>query len=145
MIACQNCGQSNTSDTNFCRFCGNRLAAPPPQAQQQASYAQPAAPRPYAWKTDEFQTNAEARRTGPVGLSQQAHAAPAAFNPGQVAQNFRCPRCSTTFPPRVERQISTGGWITFAVLLVVFFPLFWIGLLIKEDVVQCQGCNLKLN
>jgi DNA-directed RNA polymerase subunit RPC12/RpoP len=78
-------------------------------------------------------------------LTSAAAAAPAAYQSGQFAQSFRCPRCSTTFPPRVERRISTGGWITFAVLLVVFFPLFWIGLLIKEDVVQCQGCNLKLN
>jgi hypothetical protein len=46
--------------------------------------------------------------------------------------------------PRIERRISTAGWVTFAVLLVVFFPLFWIGLLIKEDVPVCLACNSKL-
>lgn len=145
MIACHHCGQANTPDTNFCRYCGNRLSATAPQPQR-AQDSPPTAPRPYAWKTDEFQTTTEARRTSPVGLSQAASApAPAPYNAAHVAQSFRCPRCATTFPPRVEKRISTGGWITFAVLIVVFFPLFWIGLLIKEEVVQCQGCNLKLN
>ena len=49
------------------------------------------------------------------------------------------------YTPRIERRISTAGWITFAVLLVFFFPLFWIGLLIKEDAVVCQTCNLRVN
>ena len=46
--------------------------------------------------------------------------------------------------PRMERKISTGGWITFAVLLVTIFPLFWIGLLIKEDVHTCPACNMRV-
>nr|AUN37236.1 hypothetical protein [uncultured bacterium] len=46
--------------------------------------------------------------------------------------------------PRIERRISTAGWITFAVLLVFFFPLFWIGLLIKEDVPVCSNCLSKV-
>jgi hypothetical protein len=46
--------------------------------------------------------------------------------------------------PRLERKISTAGWITFAVLLVFFFPLFWIGLLIKEDVHICPACNTQV-
>jgi hypothetical protein len=49
------------------------------------------------------------------------------------------------FLPRMERRISTAGWITFAVLLVFFFPLFWIGLLIKEDVRICPACNTKIS
>ncbi len=114
-----------------------------------------AAPRPYAWKTDEFQTQNEARKTAPTGLDQTA-----AFNQGNqnyrpvalayaqpqhIAQPFRCPQCMSTYPPRIERRISTAGWITFACLLVFFFPLFWIGLLIKEDAMICQTCNAKLN
>jgi hypothetical protein len=46
--------------------------------------------------------------------------------------------------PKIEKRISTAGWITFAVLLVFFFPLFWIGLLIKEEVQVCQVCSSKL-
>jgi hypothetical protein len=46
--------------------------------------------------------------------------------------------------PQIERSISTAGWIVFAVLLVVFFPLFWVGLLIKEDVHVCPACKTRL-
>jgi hypothetical protein len=41
----------------------------------------------------------------------------------------------------MERKISNAGWVVFAVLLVTFFPLFWIGFLIKEDVPVCPVCN----
>ena len=115
------------------------------------------APRPYAWKTDEFQTQNEARKTIPTDRiksdTEQFNQASQGYRPAplmyqqnqQMGQPFRCQMCLSQFPPRVERRISTAGWITFAVLLVVFFPLFWIGLLIKEDVQICQSCNSKVN
>ena len=62
----------------------------------------------------------------------------------QFVTAFRCPSCGTHYPPVLERKISTAGWITFAVLLVTVFPLFWIGLLIREDVPVCQVCQAKL-
>ncbi|MGI8669729.1 MAG: LITAF-like zinc ribbon domain-containing protein [Aridibacter sp.] len=65
--------------------------------------------------------------------------------PQNMNYAYRCPRCAGQQTPRFERKISTAGWIIFAVLLVVFFPLFWIGLLIKEDVQFCSVCNLRLN
>ena len=49
------------------------------------------------------------------------------------------------FTPRLERRISTTGWVLFAVFLVVFFPLFWIGLLVKEDVWICPSCMRRIN
>lgn len=113
------------------------------------------APRPYAWKTDEFQTLSEPRKTGyaepartgdqpPAIPTEPQQRAPMVYQPLHLNQPFRCPHCQSQFPPRIERRISTAGWITFAVLLVVFFPLFWIGLLIKEDVYVCQGCNTRV-
>ena len=153
MNPCQNCGKLNTPETNFCRFCGTKFTAPVPQMSANP-YDHAAPPRPYAWKTDEFQTQNEARKTAPTGFDQTAtmnanpqyRPAPLAYSqPQQFAQSFRCPNCMSTYLPRVERRISTAGWITFAALLVFFFPLFWIGLLIKEDVMICQSCNTKLN
>lgn len=114
------------------------------------------APRPYAWKTDEFQTQAEPRKTIPIdrmkpqtealnSANQNYRPAPLAYSqPQQFGQPFRCPHCMSPYSPRMERRISTAGWITFSVLLVMFFPLFWIGLLIKEDVRVCQTCNSKI-
>jgi ribosomal protein L40E len=148
MSVCRNCGQSNAGDTNFCRFCGTRMAL---QAEPAVSPFGFTAPRPYAWKTDEFQTKAEARRTPsshaqPAILSRESHESvlPSQFSGYQPIEAFRCPRCTSQVQPRVERRISTTGWIVFAVLLVLFFPLFWIGLLIKEDVRVCRSCDARV-
>jgi RNA polymerase subunit RPABC4/transcription elongation factor Spt4 len=153
MIKCQNCGNVNTDENKFCRFCGTRFLLQ--QESPQTPYDL-AAPRPYAWKTDEFSTQSEARRTidstiplgkqggtAPIGQYQPQHLA--YQQPQHLSQPYACPHCRSHFLPRVERRISTAGWITFAVLLVFFFPLFWIGLLIKEDVRVCPGCNSKVS
>jgi len=155
MNPCQNCGKLNTPETNFCRFCGTKFVV-----QQMPVNDSPydySAPRPYAWKTDEFQAQNDPRPTRPAerpepatqqfnGVNQNYRPAPLAYQqPQQFARPFRCPQCMSQFLPRMERRISTAGWITFAVLLVFFFPLFWIGLLIKEDVAVCQTCNSKVN
>jgi hypothetical protein len=58
---------------------------------------------------------------------------------------FRCPYCQTDEPPMLRRRISIGGWIVFAALLIFCFPLFWIGLLIKEDYRVCRYCKIKLD
>lgn len=147
MIQCQNCGQANALESQFCRFCGTKFLIRQPMQQQ--AYDQQA-PRPYGWKTDEFQTKAEARRTQPglapadTAWAAQGGAPLAAANAQYMTGNYRCPSCMSQFLPRIERRISTNGWIVFAVLLVVFFPLFWIGLLIKEDVHVCPSCNARL-
>lgn len=154
MNQCQNCGQGNAVESQFCRFCGHRLAAPEtyPQQNQQSGY-QYAPPRPYAWKTDEYQTQAE-RRVNPSPASQPLYSAgmpdsvrqPLAYSgPQYMAGNYRCPNCGTTTLPIVERRISTAGWITFALLLVFTFIFFWVGLLMKENVSVCPVCRATLS
>lgn len=155
MNPCQNCGKLNTPETNFCRFCGTKFLMVQHQPLNDSPYDY-SAPRPYAWKTDEFQTQNEARHNRQTGhmdaqtsqfdaANPNFRPAPLAYQqPQQFGQPFRCPNCASQIIPRMTRRISTAGWITFAVLLVFFFPLFWIGLLIKEDVAICQACNSKL-
>ena len=142
MNTCQNCGNQNTPETNFCRFCGTKTGEFRPAMQQDPyNYS---APRPYAWKTDEFQTKAEARKQEAYGNATAQPAYSLMNNQVGSPVSFRCPNCMSNYPPRLERRVSTAGWITFAVLLVFFFPLFWIGLLMKEDVRICQSCNTKV-
>jgi DNA-directed RNA polymerase subunit M/transcription elongation factor TFIIS len=62
----------------------------------------------------------------------------------RARSSFRCPNCQSDRPPMVSKQISAAGWITFAVLLVTCFPLFWIGLLITEPVRRCADCGTNL-
>jgi hypothetical protein len=136
MIQCQNCGNSITTESNYCRFCGTKFHAKPQAAPQRPTNFSYAPPRPYAWKTDEYQTQTEARvaAAAPIQSYEERYA---------VAPFFTCPNCLSQFPPRIERRISTTGWIIFAVLMVVFFPLFWIGLLMKEEVKVCAVCNAR--
>lgn len=164
MLHCQNCGQVNQQATNFCRFCGTKLSVPynapsvpsPPQRQQPTPrYPSPetqyenSPPRPYSWKTDEYQIDndrSSMEKPRAIGQFQPPPAAPLQTFQGQVpAGNYACPRCRSNALPRIEKRISTGGWITFAALLIFFFPLFWIGLLIKEETRVCPVCNLRMN
>lgn len=100
-------------------------------------------PRPYSWKTDELSIKNEARGTMPI-IEHSPREAHLAHAQPHFISSFRCPNCSTQMPPLLERKISTAGWITFGVLLVTVFPLFWIGLLIREDVPVCQVCQARL-
>lgn len=149
MIQCEKCLQGNAEQTQFCRFCGNRLTLP--HASSQQDY-QVAPPRPYAWKTDEYQTQSEPRvrhqsGTQPIYPSGDQYAPQhLAYNaPRYMASNYRCPNCGTTVLPITERRISTAGWITFALLLVFTFIFFWVGLLMKQDVSVCPVCRATLS
>jgi RNA polymerase subunit RPABC4/transcription elongation factor Spt4 len=154
-MLCQNCGHENYQGANFCRFCGTKMIFT--QMQQDTSAEYTGTRQPYSWKTDEFQvTQNEARKTQQITQTQfqqmqqnpqqtQQPQQNLAFQGQQyIAGNYRCPRCGTNHLPITKRQISTAGWITFAVLLVLTGILFWIGLLIREDVKSCPICNFKM-
>lgn len=137
---CQNCGNVSPAESRFCRFCGTRISSEIGQAQFEA-----APPRPYAWKTDEFLTQTEPRQhAGAAPISRPARVGLADSEATQPLVAQRCAKCSGQYLPRIKRRISTTGWIVFAVLLVVFFPLFWVGFLIKEDVQMCPGCGARM-
>lgn len=147
MIQCQQCGQGNADNTQYCRFCGNRLTLQQPSGSEY----QQAPPRPYSWKTDEYQTQSEPRvrrQDSPQQLYQNSYppSQPLAYaGPQYLNPNYRCPNCGTTVLPVVERRISTAGWITFALLLVFTFVFFWIGLLMKQDYRVCPVCRATLS
>lgn len=61
------------------------------------------------------------------------------------AEGFRCPFCQSTAKPLVREKISVGGWVVFAVMLFMCFPLFWIGLLMKDTYHVCRTCGIQLS
>jgi hypothetical protein len=63
----------------------------------------------------------------------------------QTAPVYVCPYCRSPMPPITNTRISTGGWITFAVLLIIFFPLCWVGLFSKTSYQYCGQCGVKFN
>lgn len=144
---CTNCGQANSVESKFCRFCGSRMPDP---------FFQPADPmavrRAYSWQTDEFQTKTAGRQRSTVehfpGVNPNiavGNQALAQQGPRDITGNYRCPNCGTHYLPVIEKRISQAGWITFALLLVFTFIFFWIGLLMKEDVSVCPVCRMRLN
>ncbi|MGI8786576.1 MAG: LITAF-like zinc ribbon domain-containing protein [Pyrinomonadaceae bacterium] len=153
-MQCQNCGQLNNGASNFCRFCGTMFAQNQFAENNNYEYAPP---RPYSWKTDEFQItdkkpspkNQQMSRVSPLpnpySTNQPARPQPLVHQPNNMAYGYRCPRCASQAFPTVRRRISTAGWITFAVLLATTGIFCWIGLLIKEDVRVCPVCNLQLS
>ena len=154
MIQCQNCGQSNTDTSQFCRFCGTKFLVRQEMPQDYYDYD---CPRPYSWKTDEYQTQSEPRppknfaQPEPLAphnpsVNQNYGGQPLVYNsPQYMAGNYRCPNCGTQYFPIVERRISTAGWTVFAALLIFTMGLLcWIGLLIKEEVRICPVCRTKV-
>ena len=58
--------------------------------------------------------------------------------------SFCCPFCHSHERPVRRGRVSLAGWIVFAVLLVCFFPLCWLGLLIRDRYHVCYDCGIKL-
>ncbi|MBA3766855.1 MAG: LITAF-like zinc ribbon domain-containing protein [Acidobacteria bacterium] len=125
MITCRNCGQFNDDAVRICRFCGTNLSAQPQPTQQQ----QYTPPPPYAW--------AESGPLAPA-TQQQQYAAPPA------SAGYRCPRCGAAYLPTVEKKVSSDGWVIFVLMLFFCFPLFWIGLLMKQEYRVCPVCHANL-
>lgn len=165
MSYCQKCGRENAHGSVFCRFCGTKFSssrsdappanpAPPfypqtPPVQPQPANYETAPPRPYSWKTDEYQISDEKPtkvidRVQPLPIGPPTgSASPSQYQQRPLAAGFHCPKCASRLYPKITRQISTAGWIVFAALLITFFPLFWVGFLIKEDIQVCQICGHK--
>jgi hypothetical protein len=53
-----------------------------------------------------------------------------------------CPFCQQPARTIAVEQISTAGWVIFAVLIMTCIPLCWIGLLMKETKQKCSRCGM---
>jgi hypothetical protein len=61
------------------------------------------------------------------------------------APAYQCPRCGSVVPPITKRRVSKGGWAAFVILLILFFPLCWVGLVFQRESYQvCGHCNCEL-
>ena len=141
MIACGTCKQLNEETSRACRFCGANLLYGQPmphkgQAPPPRPYAPPPPPQPFAPP----RPHPQAAPMPPPAAPVMPYYAPPQNPPG----GYRCPRCGTAQPPQMIRKMSQEGLIVLIAMLVFCIPLFWIGLLIKEDICVCQNCGLKV-
>lgn len=162
MIRCQSCGQDNSGGSNFCRFCGfkfqqNQTDNPPVFGQTP--------PRPYSWKTDEFQLeeSPKSRPTQQIDRVQpnanlqpndyQTNVTPRPaetqrlqpHHQNTLSTGYHCPFCNSNALPVVVKKVSPAGWAVFTVLLITTFIFFWIGLLIQEERRICPVCNSQVS
>jgi hypothetical protein len=123
MLTCGHCGQQNAEGMFVCRYCGAGLSRSP-RAAQVSDYVPP---QP-AWGGEQPQPFVQVQLY-PAMHPQQA--------------GFVCPYCRSTYPPQIASRISTDGWVVFGLLLFFCLPLFWIGLLMKEEYRVCVTCGSK--
>jgi RNA polymerase subunit RPABC4/transcription elongation factor Spt4 len=125
MTTCDNCGRVNDESSRICRFCGTVLRNSQTASRAQVQdYAPP--------------------EMGSAGLAATPQGMAAYSPPSMAGAGYRCPHCGSTYPPITERRISSEGWIVFIALLFFCFPLFWIGLLMKEELRICPMCRARL-
>ena len=55
-----------------------------------------------------------------------------------------CTACGSDAPPIHRSQISPAGWVVFVVMLLVCWPLFFIGLMMKEEYSVCADCGARV-
>ena len=125
----------------MCRFCGTNLLygkpvnaphnAPPPVAPQ----------RPYAPPPPQPQPQPAPMPPPMAPMAPRPYYAP----PMQQQGGYLCPQCGTPHPPQLIRKMSQSGLIVLIVMALFCFPLFWIGLLMKEDSYVCPQCGRKAN
>ncbi len=58
---------------------------------------------------------------------------------------FECPYCGSREKPELKKETATVGWIMFAVLLLFFFPLCWLGIFMRETWEACWECGRKVH
>lgn len=140
MIRCDACRTLNDDNARSCTGCGTSLwltgraptgdmtRGPAVQERQQPAYTPPSY-NPYAPPVAPV-------RPAPVNRTQPPQPPSAA--------GYRCPYCKSTAPPFTIEKISEAGWIVFAMMMLFCFPLFWIGLLMKENQRFCSACRARL-
>jgi len=150
MINCGNCGQQNPEGDLFCRRCGRSLMVQP-QRQESRQDFDMSPPAPYSWKTGEFvREPGSARDTRDIDIGHpfddpfRTSEYPVRVGGAQMRPVYRCPHCGTTTLPIVTKKVSSAGWVVFTVLLIFTLFLFWIGLLMQEEIRICPVCNHRV-
>lgn len=134
MAFCTKCGHQLGVHEQVCSRCGQAVAArkvktmTPPQHEY----------TPYSWANTDPSAG-PIMQPQPQPLMQPQYVSPLARG------GYRCPRCGSHNAPVIDSRISVAGWIIFATMIIFCLPLFWIGLLMKEEYTVCPVCRCQLS
>lgn len=120
-IICPQCDSTAASGAVFCSRCGQSFVGLRDTSEQPYR-----APAPYYYPPPQ---------PPPQPQYAMVPMQPMALSP------WRCLRCGYVGSPFMVQKMSGAGVATLVILLIVFFPLFWIGFLIKETKCQCPQCR----
>ncbi|MBK9031926.1 MAG: hypothetical protein IPL61_11470 [Myxococcales bacterium] len=138
-MICPTCEVASAPGAVFCARCGASFVGlrdlpPEPYRAQGASAPQPYQPQPYP--PQPYPPQPYPPQPYPPQPYAMVPVMPMAMAP------WRCMRCGYAGQAMMVQKISSGGWVLFAVLLLFFFPLCWIGLLMKDTRCQCPMCRV---
>lgn len=135
MIRCESCRTLNEDNARVCTWCGTSLwlSGRTPTAEMNKPPAAPQAPPRPAYTPPSYTayTPPAVQTARPMMQTRQA--------------SYKCPYCHSNAPPYFVEKISEAGWIVFAMMLLFCFPLFWIGLLMKDTEQFCSACRARLS
>lgn len=141
MIYCRQCGQQNDDYSRSCISCGTSLWMSGTTGDLTKASTRPTQTSPYTPPAPMAQPQWSNTAPPPIGHQYMGPAVPVV---NVSPMGFRCPYCQSQHTPIVTSQISTGGWVVFAMMILFCFPLFWIGLLMKEYHRVCGSCGMRL-
>jgi hypothetical protein len=71
---------------------------------------------------------------------------PPGFMQAPQAPSFRCPFCQSTAGVIHTSKTSQAGCVMAIILfLVLCWPLFWLGFLMRDNYTVCRTCGMKLS
>lgn len=131
---CSSCNLVNFASAKTCNRCGNDLTVQPVQTMA------PTINCPHCGNLNSPDAKYCIRCMNLFSAPMTANL----FNPIMNAPGFTCPFCHSNKGFLVQSKVSGAGCIVSIILLIFFFPLCWIGLLMKEQQRFCANCSMKL-
>jgi hypothetical protein len=137
-IRCPQCNLVNSVVDSYCKRCSYPLSSSA-QAAAMEQQTQLPNPSPPQWQQPYPNPN---QQPYPNPMQPPMQQMPMQQMPPMQQPAFRCMNCGGS-SLIVDRKVSTAGWVVFATMILFCFPLFWIGLLMKEDYRRCGTCGIS--
>lgn len=134
-VACPNCAH---------RF--KLVESPGSSASQIEDKTLPPQSSPFSANTNVPQASPPAPEIPAASAKGGMSHAAASIVPAPTIQQhaFACPYCQSKAPPHWKSEVSTVGWIVFAVLLVSTCVGCVVGLFIRDKFRVCSQCKIRL-